>query len=397
MNADLRIARIDTTIVNLALEAEYLWATGRYPGATKVVVEVTTQGGLVGIGEAPHHRHADLIATELTDRVLGCDAADIHSCWRRAIPPVESLRNTHSSDVVRAYAGIEMALWDIRAKAAGVPLYQLLGGAYRKTVPFAEYFSARTGNARVKGETTPEEIADYCRRMIEEHGSPIFEGKVGFRDLATDIRIVRAVREAIGPDRVLRLDANMAWRRPTAQRALAAFAELDISNIEDPVASFEEMHQLRRHSAIPFSTHVPDLPRAVALGVPDSFVLNVMALGGIERTLRFVAACEEMHVGFSFYSGDSGIGTAAYLHLGAADAYLGTPSQSLLRWYVDDVIEGGPFRPEGGVLAVPEGVGLGVTLDREAVSAGHARFLRDGPVDQFGLDPHGYYAAVPAY
>jgi glucarate dehydratase len=394
---DLRIADVRTVVVNLPLEAEYVWATGRYPGATKVVVEVVTEGGLIGLGEAPHWRHAQLIESELKERLCGLQANDLHECWRRAVPPVESLRNTDGTDVVKAYGGIEIALWDIRAKAAGVPLYQFLGGASRKAVTFSEYFSARIANERTAGESTPEEIGDYCRRMVEEHDSPVFEGKVGFCDLRTDIAIARAVREAIGPDRVLRLDANMAWRLPTAHRALAELAEFDIANVEDPVSSFEEMQKLRYHSAIPFSTHVPDLRRAVALGVPDTFVLNVTALGGIERTLRFVAACQEMGVGFSFYSGDTGIATAAYLHLASADAYLDAPSQSLLRWYTDDVIEGGPFRPESGVVQVPEGDGLGVTLDRSAIASAHDRFLRDGPIDQFGVDDRGIFATVPAY
>ena len=394
---DLRIVDVRATIVNLPLEAEYVWATGRYPGATKVVIEVVTEGGIVGLGEAPHWRHAQLVEKELKDRLRGAQADDLHSCWRRAIPPIESLRNTDGTDVIRAYGGIEIALWDIRAKAAGVPLYRLLGGASRKTVKFAEYFSARIGNDRVAGESTPQEIGDYCRRMVEEHDSPVFEGKVGFRDLKTDIEVARSVREAIGPDRILRLDANMAWRLPTAHRALAELDEFDVANVEDPVSSFEDMEKLRVHSAIPFSTHVPDLRRAVALGVPDSFVLNIMALGGIEKTLRFVGACQEMGVGFSFYSGDTGIGTAAYLHLASADAYLDAPSQSLLRWYTDDVIEGGPFQAEGGEIAVPDGDGLGVALDRSAIEAAHARFLRDGPIDQFGVDDRGFFVSVPAY
>jgi glucarate dehydratase len=396
-DVDLRIADVRATVVNLPLEADYVWATGRYPGATKVIVEVVTKSGLVGVGEASHWRHADIIESELAGRLNGANAGDLRSCWRRAIPPVESLRNTDSSDVIRAYGGVEIALWDVRAKAVGLPLYEFLGGRSRKLVPFAEYFSARIRNDRVSGEKSPEEIADYCRRMVEEHNSPVFEGKLGFSDLATDVQIARAVRAAIGSERVLRFDANMAWRLGTAQRVLAEFAELNIANVEDPVATFEGMAKLRRHSAIPFSTHLPDLPRAVALGVPDSFVLNVTALGGIEKTLRFVAACEEMGVGFSFYSGDTGVGTAAYLHLAAAEPYLATPSQSLLRWYAEDVIEGGPFRPEGGVVAVPEGVGLGIVLDRSAIAAANARFRRDGPIDQFGVDERGFYATIPVY
>ena len=91
---------------------------------------------------------------------------------------------------------------------------------------------------------------------------------------------------------------------------------------------------MRRHTIIPFSTHVPDLRRAVALGAPDTFVCNIAALGGIAATLKFVAACEAMGKGYWCYSNDLGIMTAAYLHLTAATHWITEPSQSLFRWQI---------------------------------------------------------------
>jgi glucarate dehydratase len=128
-----------------------------------------------------------------------------------------------------------------------------------------------------------------------------------------------------------------------------------------------------------FSTHRPDLRRAVALGVPDAFVLDLVELGGIRRTVEFVQACEQLGFGFWFYSGDAGVATAAYLQVAAALEPIREPSQSLLRWTADDVIEGGPFSPRRGVLRVPDGPGLGVTLDRAALERCHRRFLDEGP------------------
>jgi len=221
---------------------------------------------------------------------------------------------------------------------------------------------------------------------------------VGFSDLETDLAIAREVRGAIGAARLLRLDANMGWSLETARRALYRLAEFDIANVEDPVADIDEMARLRSQSPIPFSTHVFDLRRAVALGVPDAFVLNLTALGGIGPTLRAIAACEAMGVGFWFYSGDTGIATAAYLHVAASDPHIRQPSQSLLRWYADDVIEGGPFIPRRGVVRVPEGEGLGVSLDRSAVDRLHRHFVENGPVEQFGADPlTGFYRKLPRY
>ena len=208
---------------------------------------------------------------------------------------------------------------------------------------------------------------------------------MGYTDLETDLAIAHEVREAIGPDRMLRLDANMGWKLTTAREALSRLAGLGIANVEDPAGSLDEMARLRQHSIIPFSTHSTDLRAAVRLGVPDAFVLNFTALGGIEPTLRFVAACEAMGIGFSFYSGETGIGTAAYLQVGAADQHLSMPSQSLLRWYASDIIVGGPFQPEEGYLDVPQGPGLGVELDRKRLDAAHQDFVENGALSQSGI------------
>ena len=98
-------------------------------------------------------------------------------------------------------------------------------------------------------------------------------------------------------------------------------------------------------------------------------------------TRRFIAACEQAGVGFWFYSGDFGIATAAYLHIAAATPYLERPSQSLLRWTADDVIVGGPFSPERGVVEVPTRPGLGVELDEAALARCVERHAREGAYD----------------
>jgi glucarate dehydratase len=94
-----------------------------------------------------------------------------------------------------------------------------------------------------------------------------------------------------------------------------------------------------------------------------------------------------MGVGFWFYSGDSGVATAAYIQVSAALPYLAQAHQSLLRWYVDDVIAGGPFRPKKDVVPVPEGPGLGIELDPDGLGRCAEDFARNGELSQ--LDPGG--------
>ena len=223
--------------------------------------------------------------------------------------------------------------------------------------------------------------------MVDEHGSPSFEGKVGVLPPAEELELVRLVREAIGPDRPLRLDANMGWSLETAREMLTALCEFDIAGIEEPVATFAELVSLRGTTSIPFSSHTPDLESAASLGVPDALVLGIGACGGIAGTLRFVERCAAAGVGFWFYSGDLGIATAAQLHVTAVAPSLSAPSQSLLRWTADDVTVEGVRSPERGVLPVPDGHGLGVTLDESALLRCVERFAREGEYDLYTGPP----------
>jgi glucarate dehydratase len=382
----MNITGIRATPVNIPLEAPFFWSVGTYPGTSKTIIEVETDEGIIGLGEAPSWDCAEVINQHMGPRLIGRDPIDIAGCEMQCVPEWRVVQNTDDASVVKAFGGIEMALWDIRGKVWNKPLYELLGGAVRKAIPFTEYFSFRVKKDGCGGEMSPEEISDYCLRMRDEHGSTMFEGKLSVGDPFLEIATVRMLRQKLGQRAMIRLDANMSWSLSTARNILREVEPLNIRNYEDPVATFEEMAQLRKHSAIPFSTHIPDLRRAVALGVPDNIVTNFAVLGGIRRTIRFIGACEAMGVGFWCYSGDAGICTAAYLHVVAATEWIHEPSQSLFRWQIDDVIEEGPFRQTQNVIPVPEGPGLGVTLSPKGLKRCHERFLNDGPVNHF-YDP----------
>jgi glucarate dehydratase len=205
--------------------------------------------------------------------------------------------------------------------------------------------------------------------------------------------MVREVRAAIGPDRMLRVDANGSFTVATALEVWRRIEPYGIRTFEDPVDSPEELVRLRPHLACTLSTHAPDLRRAVALGVPDAFVCNLVELGGIRRTVEFVAACELLGVGFWFHSGETGVASAAYLQLSAALEPVREPSQTLLRWMADDVIAGGPFVPRHGRVRVPDGPGLGVELDPTALARCHRRYLDEGAVPVGAADGSGYGAA----
>jgi L-alanine-DL-glutamate epimerase-like enolase superfamily enzyme len=117
-----------------------------------------------------------------------------------------------------------------------------------------QYFAFRPRQGEAGGEMSTEAIIDYCLKMREEHGTTFFEGKLILGDPQLEIRTVRMLREALGPEAMIRLDSNMQWSLTTARWVLREIEPYNIRNYEDPVATFEEMAALRQHSRIPFST-----------------------------------------------------------------------------------------------------------------------------------------------
>jgi glucarate dehydratase len=380
----MKITDVRATPINLPLYAPYRYNSGYQAAMTKTIVEVETSDGIVGLGEDAEGDACHTIEL-LKPRVIGQDPYDLAGLEWACLPRAGYNLWLAVGSVRRAFGAFEMALWDIRGKVEGKPLYELLGGAYRHDIPFTEYFSIRARKGAHGGETTPLELARYCSQMIEDHEADAFEGKVATVDLHTEIQMVREIRAAIGDERQLRLDANYGWSVSTAREALRLLEVFNVRNLEDPVAGHEEMRRIRPNTSISFSTHDPDIRRAVDFGVPDSIVPNIADLGGIRRTVQFAEACELLGIGFWFHSGDTGIATAGYLHVSAAVESIREPSQSLLRWTADDVIVGGPFLPHGGVVRVPDGPGLGVELDRTALNRLHEAYLADGPFPDHAL------------
>ena len=371
----MKIRSVTATPVNIPLRAPYRFSYGSTASLTKTVIEVLTDDGVVGLGEcADGNRAAEVMAAG--EKLVGVDLRAISQAEGLVVPGMAYTPWGNVTAARRVFGGIEMAMWDARGKTEGVPLALLLGGAVRGDIALTEYFSYRLPGID-PGEATPVDIARYCAAMIEAHGSTVFEGKVATVSMAEEVTLLREIRAAIGACE-LRIDANGGYTLPTARMALRAFSPFEISWFEEPCEDYEDMAALRAHTDINFSSHRIDLRKAVALRCPDAIVTNLNELGGIAATVAFIKAAEAFNLGFRFHSGETGIGSAAYLHVSAAVEAVRGASQTLLRWYGDDVIEGGPMVPKDGALALPDGAGLGVTLDRKALARCHQRYLDEG-------------------
>jgi glucarate dehydratase len=377
----MKIIKIKVIPINIRNNFHYVWSAGVLAGFSRQIILVETDEGITGLGETTNLKQGALIE-DLSLLLIGKDPLEIVDCEFAFIPELKGLTITGNDMLRSAFGAIDMALWDIKGKAAGLPLYKMLGGAYRKDILFTEYFSMegfpQAGGSYVK-DTRPEAIAEYCIKMREEHGSTLFEGKIATSDnMWDDLEYIRILRERIGKEATIRLDANYGYTLSTAKQLCKHLEDLDIRNIEDPVPMFEDMAELKKYTRMNVSTHICDLRRAVYAGAPDGFCTHPILHGGIMNTIRFIGACEAFGKDVWFYSGDTGITTAVYMHLAAACQHVHEPSQSLIRWQIDDVIEGGPFKPVKNVLRVPEEPGIGVKLDEKALSALHNDFVNNG-------------------
>ena len=384
----MKITAVRATPVNIPFTAPYVFSHGSVRSLTKTIVEIDTDEGATGLGEvADGDRASDIM--KMGEAALGIDIREIGTAERLCLPGIRYTPWGNVAGMTRAFGGIEMAMWDARARIEEVPLHVLLGGAVRGEIELSEYFGYRVPGPAERGEHSPEEIAAYCARMIDAHGSTNFEGKVGTVGLDEEVRMVHLVREAIG-DRPLKLDANGAWTVQTAREAVRRMDEYRIHYYEDPCQTYEEMSRLRGFTRANFSTHVMDLPKAVQLNCPDTLVTNLVELGGIRRTMEFVRACEIFDIGFRFHSGETGVASAAYLQVSAAMEHIREPSQTLFRWYADDVVQEGTPVPKNGTVPVPTGPGLGVTLDSKALKRCHERYLDEGVFPRSASGPRSF-------
>jgi L-alanine-DL-glutamate epimerase-like enolase superfamily enzyme len=266
-------------------------------------------------------------------------------------------------------AAFEMALLDLAGKAFGAPVYQLLGGMARPSVPLAWAIYQKS----------PEEMAEDARAAITA-GFQAIKLKVG-RGLAADLDAVRAVANAI-VDTPLRLDANMAWRTvPEAVRAIDAFAaEARIAWVEQPLAraNLEGLRLLRGRCAVPIMAdeslqslrNAYDVARAEAADVFNVYISEAGGILAAKQIFDFAAALDIPCIIGS--QAELGIGTAAAAHLGVAVADLPYPCETFgpLR-YPADIVTTTP-QIENGHLSPPPGPGLGVTLDWDIVNAWRA-------------------------
>ncbi len=359
------------------------------PFALRTIVEIETDEGIVGLGET-YGGEAPLAAfAAVRALVVGRDPYDLTSL-RLAIERHDGDRpdgwawEARTFGPAALFSAIEVACLDAIGKRTGRRVCDLLGGAARQRVDFAAYLFFKHAGADAWGEVlSTDAIVAEARIMCARYGFRSLKLKGGVLDPDLEVEAILGLREAVGPDVPLRLDPNAAWSVATADR-VAKRLEGALEYLEDPVPGIDAMSAVAARAPMPLATnmcvtsfaHLPDAvaKRAVAIVLSDHHMW-----GGMRATVELGRLCRAFGLGLSMHSNSHlGISLAAMTHVAAAVPELTFACDTHYPWQTEEVIVGGKLAIEDGAVAIPDGPGLGVELDRDALGALHEQYLRAG-------------------
>ena len=376
----MKVTAVRTHCLTSELETPFAFSQGWVKRRGACIVEVQTDAGITGWGEAlcqglqPPQIAAATIESALAPLLIGADPLQIEPLWHRMY--------MHTRDygmkgaVIAAISGVDIALWDLAGKSLGQPVWRLLGGAHRSRVQVYA-----TGFYRVAGQGEAPRLAAEARQRASE-GFRLLKIKLGF-GVADDIAVMQAVTQALeGQGLRMMIDTNHAYGVADAVRLGRALAPHDLRWYEEPVAA-EDLagyRELRAKLEVPIAggeneftvfgfRHLLDA-RAVDIAQPD-----VCASGGF-TACRHIAALALAHgVQVNPHVWGSSVGQAASLHLICA-LPLANPSlhadEPVFEYDCSahpfrERLVNRPLRQRDGWLELPDGPGLGIEVDRSAL------------------------------
>ena len=371
----MKITGIETFHLSSPLERPFGWSQGWIDHRSVNLVKVSTDEGIVGWGEGAG---VDVIEGMLAPALIGQDPTNRIGLWQRMFHVLYN-GNIAVGLGGSAISAVDTALWDITGKALGQPIWKLLGGKVRDRV--AVY---ATGLYYTEGEF-PTRLLDEARGYVEA-GFMGMKTKVGGLPMDEDVKRVAALRDAIGPDVKLMVDANQAYNATSAIRIGRRLEEYDILWFEEPVNAQDIDGYLQVKSALPMAIAGGEnlrtryefsqflARRAYDIAQPD--VVNV---GGVTE-MRNVAMTANTHgIQVNPHVWGSPVMIAASLHVaatlppcppsGTPEPFVQEPVMEFDRTpsEIRESLMESPFAQVDGYLAVPEGPGLGIEIDEDAV------------------------------
>ena len=382
----MKITKVECLPLTLPYRRPFVLSSGAVYGSEGVLVKIHTDEGIIGMGDSGHGAEPysgetqdslmSLITNVYAPRILlGEDPFNIERIMAKMERAVK--QNNQSKAV------IDYALHDIMGKALGVPVYKLLGGKSVEKLSLGHI--CNTG--------TPEETTTEAKRVVGA-GFRVLKVKVGALSGERDVDNMRVIREAVGPDIQIMIDANGAWSYFEALRILRQMERYDIAVAEQPLPwwDVDGLARLRRKVNTPIfadesAWELSDLLRLIDQEAADGLFIKVAKAGGIARARKWVAIARA--AGLSVSCGcmtGSGFEAAAQAHFLISDEWTGRFVQentgpltvyNVLNTVDEDIKDDLAVqlpRYEDGFMWVPEGPGLGVELHEANV----ARYLSEG-------------------
>lgn len=363
------------------------------PVFLRSIIQLKTDTGLVGLGEgygAARTLTGLQKAAPLLDGLDPYDLRDLRRRVEKALPEgggvnaPTALADHKVVDVV--YSAFEIACLDLRGKEVNRPLYDLLGGAVRKTIPFGGYlfykFAKRdlTFGPDIFGEImTPDTLVEEAKAFAGEYGFKSFKLKGGVLEPDLEVETMLKLRETF-PDHPLRIDPMGAWTVPTA---LKVVEQLDgvLEYLEDPVRGMDAMAELSAQIDMPLATNLvvvefEEIIEAVKKDAVQIILSDHHYWRGATGAIHLGEICRAANLGVSMHSNSHlGISLAAMCHVAAATPNLTYDCDTHYPWSQKEIVKGGPPKFVDGALQVPEGPGLGVELDEDALADLHDLYL----------------------
>nr|WP_218947889.1 mandelate racemase/muconate lactonizing enzyme family protein [Pollutimonas harenae] len=345
-----------------------------------IIVRVDTSEGLVGYGESHPGRSPGAIVSHihntLAPMLVGMSATDVVGTWQR-VHRMQFSSHGLGAGAAMALSGIDMALWDIRGKAANMPLYELLGGSHKRLPAYAGGIAL--------GYQPEQSLAEEAQSYIEQ-GYRAIKLRLG-DNVKDDIKRSLHVRKAIGDDIDILTDANTAYTIAQARRVLPVLADIHAGWLEEPFAcndfaSYREAAKIT--PLVPLAAGENHFMRfefaqMLEAGAVQVWQPDLSKTGGITEAIRIAALASAFRIPINPHSSATGLNHAASLHFLAATENSG--------YFEACVSQFNPFRDmfgptfsigKDGCVEPPSGPGLGVEVDES--------IFKDFPV----IDGPGY-------
>jgi L-alanine-DL-glutamate epimerase-like enolase superfamily enzyme len=340
------------------LKEPFIISLGPVDYAANIVVVIRTNTGLTGYGECSPFLTINgesmetgfIVGQYLAKVLVGKNPLDIEGCT------IAMDRVIYGNSSIKS--AFDIALYDIAAQNAGLPLYKFLGGANNKTI--VTDYTISIGS--------PEKMATDAKKMVAAVFN-ILKVKVG-GSKEEDVERIRKIREAIGNEILLRLDANQGWDTNTSVEILKSLAPYNIQYCEEPIARWNYMELPKVKAQSPISVMADecccnhhDAERLIQLKACDYFNIKLGKSGGIFKALKIIRLAEA--AGIRLQIGgflESRLGFTASAHLALCSNYVLYYDFDTPLMFTEDPVTGGITYKPCGVINVPDSIGLGAMV-----------------------------------